>query len=178
MRRAALLVLVPMLFSLSARAADEIFLLNVPGISGDVTLKDFPGWISVTSFSESFANGGARGAGTGAGRRIGCQELRIVKPLDVTSPELTMAVASGHLYHTITLVALRTAGDVPQEFLRFTLSNALFTSVAFAGNSDASARTESLEVRPTRVEVRYTPQRADGGLGAPVSTSVDCGSIF
>jgi type VI secretion system secreted protein Hcp len=168
-----------MLVSLAAQAADEVFLLNVPGITGDVTLKDFAGWISVTSFSESFANSGARGGGGGGGaRRIGCQELRIVKPLDLTSPELTLAVASGHLYRTIELVALRTAGGAPQEFLRFTLSNALFTSVAFAGNSDASARTESLEVRPTRVEVKYTPQRADGGIGAPASTTVDCGSIF
>ena len=178
MQRAIILLLALTLASTAAQAADEIFLLNVPGISGDVTLQGYAGWISVTSFSEAFTNSGAR-AGSGAGGRVGCQELQIVKLLDVTSPELTMAVAGGHVYHMIQLVALRTAGDAaPVEFLRFTLTNALFTSVAFAGDASASARTETLEVRPTRIDVKYTPQRSDGTPGPAVMTSVQCGSIF
>jgi type VI protein secretion system component Hcp len=77
-------------------SANDIFLLNIPGISGDVTLRGYQGWISVTAFSEGFKNADDRtGSGAEAGR-TSCQELHVVKLLDVTSPEVAAAVATGH----------------------------------------------------------------------------------
>jgi len=50
----------------------------------------------------------------------------------------------------------------------------VISSVAFAGDANTSARTETLVLRPTKVDVQYTPQRADGSLGSPVSALLDC----
>ena len=43
--------------SLTAQAA-ETFYLKIPGITGESTAKDFPGWIPATSFSEEFTTSG------------------------------------------------------------------------------------------------------------------------
>jgi type VI secretion system secreted protein Hcp len=162
-----------------AAASDEEFLLNVPGINGGVTEQGYLGWISITSFAESFVGSaaGRAGAGGSAGR-TSCEDLHLTKILDSTSPELTMAVATGHVYNKIILVARRVSVDQPLEFLRFTLTNTVISSIAFAGDSSVSARTETLVLRPRRIEVQYTPQNPDGGAGATVSAFVDCSSTF
>jgi type VI protein secretion system component Hcp len=100
------------------------------------------------------------------------------KTLDKTSAELTMAVATGHPYARVELAAVKSAGDRPVEFLHFTLFNTVISSVAFAGDSSTSARTETLVLRPARVEVQYTPQNVDGSLGTPITATVDCASTF
>ena len=92
----------------------------------------------------------------------------------MTSPELALAVATGRVFGKIELVAVRSSNGGPEEFLRFTLSNVVISSVAFAGDANTSARTETLVLRPTKVDVQYTPQRADGSLGSPVSALLDC----
>jgi type VI secretion system secreted protein Hcp len=78
----------------------------------------------------------------------------------------------------VLLAAVRTSGDRPVEFLRFTLSNVVIASVAFAGDTGTSARIETLVLRPTRVEVQYTPQNADGSAGTTITATVDCASTF
>jgi len=163
-------------------SAEELFLLNIPGISGDVTLKGYEGWISVTAFSEGFKNADERGTGSGGADagRTSCQELHVVKMLDVTSPEVAAAVATGHRYTNVKLAVLKT-GAQSFEFLRFTLSNVLFTSVTFGGSTKTSttdvtttARVETLALRPTQILMQFVPQTADGAPGAPVTSMVDC----
>jgi len=164
-------------------SAEELFLLNIPGISGDVTVKGYEGWISVTAFSEGFKNADERGTGSGGADagRTSCQELHVVKMLDVTSPEVAAAVAMGHRYANVKLAVLKT-GAQPLEFLRFTLSNVLFTSVTFGGSTKTStttdvtttARVETLALKPTQIIMQFVPQTADGAPGAPVTSMVDC----
>ncbi len=176
MRRMTVLFLGLALVNAAApAAADELFFLNVPGVAGDVTTRGYLGWISVTSFTEGFSNAAANRSGAGgATGRTSCQNLHVIKPLDVTSPELALAVATGRVFGKIELVAVRSSNGAPEEFLRFTLSSVMISSVAFAGDTNTSARTETLVLRPTKVDVQYTPQRADGSLGSPVSALLDC----
>lgn len=150
-----------------AALAADVFLLNIPGIHGDVTLAKYTGWISVTAFSGAFEN--SSNAATGAS----CQQMGIVKVIDVASPALAMAVATEQRHPEVALVAVADSGG-GNEFLRFTLRNALISSVAFGGDSSTSARTEKLTVSPQQIEVRYVPQNPDGAPGAPISTVVDC----
>jgi type VI secretion system secreted protein Hcp len=161
-----------MLGAYVARAASETFYMNVPGIAGDVTARGFEGWITVTSFSEGFANSSAARTGGGAAR-VSCQEFRIVKPLDITSPHLSLAVASDQIFSTIKVAALSN-GEKPVEFLTFTLMNAIIDSVQFGGDSDTSARVETLSIKPARVLISYKPQAADGTAGTPVQATIDC----
>ena len=166
----------------SASAAD-IFLLNVPGIAGEVTLKGYEGWISVTAFSAGFTNSDNRGAGGGAeAGRTSCQELRVVKMLDITSPEVAAAVASAHHYSNVKLAVLKEGAEQNPEFLRFTLSNAIFTSVTFGGSTQTSAvadvtttaQVETLALRANHISMQFVPQTAKGSAGTPVTSVVDC----
>jgi type VI secretion system secreted protein Hcp len=159
-----------------ATPAAEQFLMNIPGINGDVTTKGYVNWISVTSFSEGISGSQGSATGLGAGR-LTCQAMHIVKPLDVTSPALMAAVATGHHYSTIELVALSTSDGGQGEFLRLTLQNVLIASVTFAGDSSTSARVETLTLDPERIEVTYTPQLADGRPGTPVTSQVNCSNL-
>jgi type VI secretion system Hcp family effector len=181
--RKSLLALTALVLGLAAQAAsaEELFLLNIPGIGGDVTLKGYEGWISVTAFSEGFTN--AEGAAFGGGAEVGrtsCHELRVVKMLDVTSPEVAAAVATGRHYASVKLAVLK-EGAQNFEFLRFTLSNVIFTSVTFGGNTKTStadvtttARVETLALRPRQISIQFVPQAADGAPGTPVISMVDC----
>lgn len=163
-----------------AQAAAEDFFLKVPGINGESTSRGYEGWIQIDSFAEGFVNGAStHGSGTGiSAGRTSCQDLHLSKTLDKTSAELAMAVATGHHYAKVYLAAVKTSGETSVEFLRFTLVNAVISSVAFAGDSNTSARTETLVLRPAQVEVQYTPQNSDGSPGTPITATVDCASTF
>jgi type VI secretion system secreted protein Hcp len=158
------------------QAASETFYLNVPGILGDVTARGYEGWISVTSFSEGFSNSSSARSGGGGAARVSCKEFKIVKPLDVTSPHLALAVATDQIFGSIQLAAVST-GNRPIQFLSFTLLNATIDAVSFGGDSDTSARVETLAIRPAKVLISYRPQAADGAPGTPVQATVDCSSF-
>ena len=163
----------------TAQAANEEFFLKIPGINGESQAQGYVGWIQIDSFAESFVNNTATSGGAGGGReRTSCQDLHLSKVLDKTSAELAMAVATGHTYTPVLLAALRTSGDQPVEFLRFTLHNVVITSVAFAGDTGTSARIETLVLRPTRIDVQYTPQNVDGSAGATITATVNCANTF
>ena len=133
------------------------------------------GWISVSVFSGALANSSSAATGKqpAAASPASCQQLSIVKLLDVTSPVLAMAVATEQRHPELVLVAVADSGN-GSEFLRFTLRNAVISSMAFGGDSSTSARTETLAVRPEQIEVRYVPQNPDGTPGAPITTVIDC----
>jgi type VI protein secretion system component Hcp len=81
----------------------------------------------------------------------------------------------------VKLAVLKT-GAQPFEFLRFTLSNVLFSSVTFGGDTKTSAttdvtttaRVETLALKPAQIVMQFVPQTADGAAGAPVTSTVDC----
>jgi type VI secretion system Hcp family effector len=158
-------------------AASETFYMNVPNVHGEVTARGFEGWIAVTSFDEGFTAVRAPAfGGAGGGRsRFSCQSMQLVKPIDKSSPALTMAVALGRVYQEVDLVAVTTGGELGgQEFLKFALHNVIVSGVTWNGDSTTSARFETVSLSPASVEVTYWPQRPDGTLDAPVTATVTC----
>ena len=172
MRLAAVVASIALGGAVAQASSAEVFLMNIPGVSGDVTLAGYPGWISVTTFSEGFASIGGASAGGGA-RHVTCHDLRIVKPLDVTSPALTMAVATGHQYSKIELVALSNSHGSESPFLKLTLHHAFITAVNLGGDSATSARYETLTVEAQSIDVSYFAPRPDGAPGEMTAT-VEC----
>jgi hypothetical protein len=61
------LILLSCMLSLASAAqatpTGETFLMNVPGITGEVTRPSYVGWISVNSFSGGFRNSSVVGSG-------------------------------------------------------------------------------------------------------------------
>jgi type VI secretion system secreted protein Hcp len=158
-------------------APSDVFLLKIPGITGESTRVNYAGWIPLNSFSmgiSSTANIGSSGGGAGAGKTV-CHALTVVKPLDTTSPELALDAASDKHLSTVILAALSGGGE-PREFLRFTLKNAFITAVQFGGDSVTSSRTETLTIEAEQIQVTAMPQQIDGTGGQPVTTTINCQS--
>jgi type VI secretion system secreted protein Hcp len=170
--RRLLLAIFAALVSVAAQAAPgDIFLLQVPNINGGVTRQGYTGWIGLISFSAGFTSPLDLSTGQASGK-LTCNEVMAIKPLDATSPELALAVVTGHVYHAISLAAL--GGGSQHEFLRLTLKNAVITSLTMGGNTSSAARTESVAIAAQQIEITSTPQLPDGSPGQPVSTIVSC----
>jgi type VI secretion system secreted protein Hcp len=158
-------------------APNDVFLLKIPGITGESTRANYAGWIEVNSFTmgvSSSAGLGSSGGGAGAGKTV-CHALTLVKPLDTTSPELALDAAADKHLGTVTLAAISGGGN-PHEFLRFTMKNAIITAVQFGGDSVTSSRTESLTIEAQQIQVTALPRQLDGTGGQPVTTTIDCQS--
>jgi len=154
--------------------ASELFLMQVPGVRGDVTLAGYAGWISVASFSAGFSNAAADTSGAVTAGTPSCQPLQVIKPLDITSPVLSMGVISGTAYPTVTFVALNQVGTGFVPFLRFTLSDAIVQSINFAGTGASSAQYENLALVYGQIQVSYLTQSSTGGPASVVSTTINC----
>jgi type VI protein secretion system component Hcp len=91
-----LLLVGTLLIGLDAHAAPgDVFLLQIPTISGAVNLSKYHGWISVNSFSTGITTPASANSGSGGGAsKTMCEPLVLIKPLDTTSPELALAAAS------------------------------------------------------------------------------------
>ena len=168
-----------LLLSMAAQAAPESFYMSISGIKGESLEKAYFGWIPVTSFSEGFMTSGRPGGGS-SGRAVGrvvCQALQVIKQLDSSSPEITAAVATGHNYSEIDLVAVTAGSETSVEFLRFALHNAVISSVTLGGDSSTSARVETVSMSAQKIDVTYWPQNPDGSRGGAIMTTVDCGNV-
>jgi type VI secretion system Hcp family effector len=169
------------LMGLAAQGAlgSEVFLMQVPGVRGDVTLAGYAGWISVASFSASFSNAAANTSGAVTAGTPSCQPLQVIKPLDLTSPQLSMGVILGTAYPTVTFVALNQTSTgqtspILVPFLRFTLSDAIVQSIAFAGTGASSAQFETLTLVYGQIEVSYLTPSSTGASAGMVSTTINC----
>ena len=169
-------ILLGTLLTTAPAHAAENFYLKISGINGESTAKNFVGWIPVTSFSEGFMTSGAGGGASGrAAGRVACQALQVVKMLDSSSPEIAAAVATGHVYSEIDLVATTVTGEASETtFLKFALHHTLISSVTFGGDSSTSARVETISFSAETVDITYWPLNADGRLGSPLTAAITC----
>jgi type VI secretion system secreted protein Hcp len=168
-----LLLLGTLLIGLAAQAAPgDVFLLQIPNISGAVNFSSYRGWILVNSFSTGITTPTNANTGGGGASKPMCEPLVLIKPLDTTSPQLALAAASGKHLATVTLAAL--SGGDNHEFLRFVLKNATITSVLFGGDSVTSSRTETLTISAQQIQISSTPLSAEGMPGLTSTTDVDC----
>jgi type VI protein secretion system component Hcp len=161
----------------------EQFFMQIPNVPGDVTVAQYAGWISVSSFSMGFSNATTRGGKGLPGLTAGigtCQPIAVVKPLDLTSPALSMSAYLGTAYPTVTLVG-QTDGSTapPVTFLSVTLTNAIIDSVTLSGNPTTSAQFEALTLEFDRIQVTYyirdlTIIRKGPPVLTPVTHTIDC----
>lgn len=125
--------------------------------------------IVITSFSQgvtvpiSTPVGGGGSAG-----KASFSDFNFTKLLDKASPLLYSYAAQGRHIPTAVLT-LRKSGPVPFEFYRVTLTDVVISSVQTGGGGDVPV--ESFSLNFTRIEWRYTPQKADGSADTPVTTT-------
>jgi type VI secretion system secreted protein Hcp len=159
----------------------DCFLHIVPysggsAIIGESQDKEFPGDIEVLSWSGEFKQQGSipYGQGTGAGKIV-FEDFRITKRIDKSSPVLFNFVCSGTPFETVTL-SLRKAGNGQKKYLSYEFKLVLITSIqphllgSFPPKVDDNILPmETICLQYGGLVIHYTPQQADGSLGAKIT---------
>ena len=148
--------------------ASDIFakLGDIKGESIDDKHKDE---IEVFSFSWGATNTVATSSGGSAPGKVTFKDLSIVHSIDKASPLLMKACATGTHLKDATLTQ-RKAGKGQQEFLIFKMNDVIVTSVTQVSGSPDS---ETVTLTFAKVDVEYTPQKADGSLDAGIHFKYD-----
>ena len=171
-KRVLVMVLVASgLLSSRPAAAAGVLYLQIPGVSGPVTTKDFVGAIEVLSFSMGVQAPGAASTGKRAGEI--CSALNVQKFVDQTSPILFQHTVFGFFYKNVTLTFTESQGDtLAHAVYTLVLNNAAIESVSESGANEIP--TESVSIKASSWTVTYYPILPTGQPGSPVTTTVTC----
>lgn len=139
--------------------------MKIEGIDGESQDSAHKDEIDVLSWSWGMTNSGTfhTGGGGGAGK-ANFQDISFTKWVDKSTPKLMEACASGATIPAATLV-LRKAGGEPLEYLIIRMEKVLVTSVSTGGSGGEDRLTENVTLNFAQIMVKYTEQRADGGIG-------------
>lgn len=158
-------------FGKGSAVALDIFLKlgDIKGDSVDARHRDA---IVVLSWDWGIAQTAAPvgGGGAGGGAAVGrtdFRRLRFAHRIDVASPLIMLACASGRRLREATLT-VRKPGASAFEFLIVKLSDVSVTSVESAVNEEEGELYELVALDFMKVDLQYIPQSAAGGPGTPV----------
>ena len=149
--------------------------LKIAGIDGSSTSERHPREIELTGYRFDVQNtveigGGAGGAGSAGKANFG--PLVVSKLLDVSSPMIMLAVATGQVIPEVTLTVER-PGEATTRVAQIVLTDVIIGE--FSDESEEIAQSPGDEVLLSYATIRFTvwPQNADGSEGEPVITGWD-----
>ena len=143
---------------------------DLKGESQDDKHKD---WIHCHSFSFGVTNTGTGGSNLGSGGgRSNIQDMHFTKTIDVSSPNLWIACATGKHFPKANVV-VRRAGEKPQEYLQYEMTEAYISSITTSGHEGGGLAQESVSINFSKIKMVYTPQNADGSPGAKNEKTYD-----
>ncbi len=147
--------------------------LKIDGIEGESLDHAHKGEIQITSFAVGGVQPATSDYGGGAGSgKVQLQDFHFTKYHDKASPKLFEAMCTGK--HTPKVIlSCRKAGGTQQEFLKWTFSEVLITSVQFSGSGGESLPSDSVTISFVKIEHEYKPQDEKGGLGGVVKAGWD-----
>lgn len=142
--------------------------LKIDGIPGESQDAKHPDWIEVLSFSHGLSQPtSATASSSGGGGVARCHHLdfSIVKELDNSSPILALKCSAGtHINEVI--LALCRAGGAKEEYMRYTMSRVIISSVTSrAASGEDGVPTEEITFNYGKIEWDYKKQKRSGGLG-------------
>ncbi len=153
--------------------AQEDYFLKIDGVKGESQDDKHKDEIHVSSFSFGVTNTGTGGSNLGSGGgRSNIQDMHFTKVVDAASPNLFIGCATGKHFGTAT-VTVRRAGEKPQEYLTYKLTEVYISSISTSGHEGGGIAQESVSLNFSKVEITYTPQNADGSPGAKNTKSYD-----
>ena len=153
--------------------AQEDYFLKIDGVKGESQDEKHKDEIHIESFSFGVTNTGTGGSNLGSGGgRSQVQDMHFTKVMDLSSPNLFIACATGKHFPNAT-VTVRRAGENPQEYLTYKMTEVFVSSVATSGHTDGGIVRENLSLNFSKVEMTYTPQNADGTSGAANTKTYD-----
>lgn len=154
------------------------FFIDIDGIEGESTDKDFKGKIEIETFGFGVTNEGtmARGGGGGTGRAK-FDNITITKVIDKSSPKLFKAAATGDHIKKAVISARKASGKGNQYvYVSYTLEDVMVTGYRTSAAQGNPLLTETVTLDFTRIKIEYKPQRADGTPEGSFPAGYDRGS--
>jgi type VI secretion system secreted protein Hcp len=156
----------------AAHAAVDYF-LKIDGIDGESTAVGHRNEIAIESWSWGVSQ---TSSASGGGARTGkpcTAPVTFTKLMDKASPQLMANAVAGMAIPRAILTG-RKAGEGQQDFLKYELKNVYVTSYQ-TGGSSSSAPVDQFSLNFASLTVEYRVQDPKGGLGAPVSATIQGG---
>ena len=159
--------------SCAAAAASVDYFLKIDGIEGESTDDRHKGEIVIESWSWGVSQQtAASGGGSRAGKPCSAP-MSFSKPVDKATPQLMANAVSGMVIPRAILIG-RKAGEGQQDYLKYELKNVYVTSYQ-TGGSTGAAPTDQFSLNFASLSVEYRVQDPKGGLGSPVSATIQGG---
>jgi type VI secretion system secreted protein Hcp len=124
----------------------------------------YKGKIEIMSYSLGVSNAGSGAVGGGSGTsKSSFTDLSIQKHVDKSSPNFFISCANGsHIDKAF--IHVRKAGENPQEYLTITMEEVFIAHFSNAGSDGAGLPMDSASLNFSKIEFKYSPQKADGSL--------------
>jgi type VI secretion system secreted protein Hcp len=150
--------------------ASDVF-AKIGAINGESHDRRHPDEIEVLSWSWGVSQTGSVSPGGGAGAgKASFHDLAFTHRVDKASPLLMKACATGQHIPEATVTA-RKAGKGQHEYLVIKMTDVIITGVSPSG--DEQATLEGVSLQFAKVDLAYTPQKADGSPDAAVRFAYD-----
>lgn len=155
-----------------AQASALDYFLKIDGIKGESHSDKHKDWIDIDSFSWGVTNsgGGGVGGGGGSGKAV-AMPYGWTQSVDMSTPYVFMAVASGKHFKTVEMNTIRAGEGSPPSFFTMVFDDVTFSSLQLSGGSE-SLRAAG-EAVYSKVTMKYRPQDSKGGYGPEIIGSWD-----
>ena len=146
------------------------FFLDLPEVEGESTDKAHGKKIELDSFSVSCAQSGTQHAGSGGGAgKVRFQDLHCTKKMDVASPKLLLACASGKHFPKATLFCRKAGGEKQEEFCTWYLKDVLVSSYQSGGHGHSEILpVDQFSLNFGEIVMEYGVQGPDGKVTSKV----------
>jgi type VI secretion system secreted protein Hcp len=145
--------------------------LKISGIQGESQDRAHKDQIEVQSWSWGLVRSTATAGGVTG--KPAFEDLSITKKVDRSTPKLVGACATGKHFLEVVLAARRAEGDF--DFLAIKLSDVTIPRFETSGEDVGSFPIDAFSFQFGRIEYSYTPQKADGTPGTPITWNWDIG---
>lgn len=146
--------------------------LKIEGVEGESADDKHKKEIDIESFSWGMTQTGTMHAGGGGGAgKVNVQDMTITKKIDKSTPTLAIKCANGEHISKATLTC-RKAGKEALEYYIVTMEGVMISSVSIGGSEQDEQPTEMISLNFSKVNLKYTPQKTEGGSG---DASVEAG---
>ncbi|HET7730766.1 MAG TPA: type VI secretion system tube protein Hcp [Usitatibacter sp.] len=149
-------------------AAVDAF-LKIDGIDGESTDPQHPGHIAIESWSFGATQTLSSSTTGRAGGKSCLTDLSLVKYVDKASPLLLSATMTG-MHIPTAVISVRKAGEGQKDYLIYTLTDVLVSSVSQAAGGDVPM--ESVSFNFGSLKIKYEQQLSDGRAGPTVEKTV------
>ncbi len=150
--------------------AFDVF-LQIDGIKGESTDKDHKDWIEVLSYSHSISQAASSApspSGGGAAGKVTHEEFAITKNVDISSPLLYQACATGKHFPNVVIEVSRATGKAPVKYMTITMKDVLVSTASLLAPSTSDSPIETIALDYGSIQWAYAPQNPDGSVGIDV----------